>query len=93
MTPAQRDCRRDDSCSAAALLTVINDILDFSKIEAGKLALEVIDMELRDTVRTWHACSRIQAHTQRTGEITAHVDTSIPEVVKGDAGRVRQMLC
>ncbi|HEY0684851.1 MAG TPA: response regulator [Steroidobacter sp.] len=91
MTPAQRDCAETIRDSAAALLTVINDILDFSKIEAGKIALEQIDMDLRDTVQDVARLLAIQAHAKGL-EITAHVDSSIPELVKGDPGRVRQML-
>src|SRR5262249_3700616 len=36
--------------SGESLLVLINDILDFSKIEAGKMDLEVIDLDVEETV-------------------------------------------
>jgi two-component system sensor histidine kinase/response regulator len=79
-----RDCGR-------ALLTVINDILDFSKIEAGKLELENIDMDLRDAVRDVARVLALQAHAKGL-ELTMDIDAKVPEMVKGDPGRLRQIL-
>jgi signal transduction histidine kinase/CheY-like chemotaxis protein len=87
----QRDYVETVKDSANALLTVINDILDFSKIEAGKLELECIDMDLRDTV---HAAARLlalQAHAKQL-ELTVSIDPRVPERVRGDPGRLRQVL-
>jgi PAS domain S-box-containing protein len=79
-----RDCGR-------ALLTVINDILDFSKIEAGKLELERIDMDLRDALRDVARVLAIQAHAKGL-ELTMNIDPGVPEMVRGDPGRLRQVL-
>ncbi len=79
-----RDCGR-------ALLTVINDILDFSKIEAGKLELEHIDMDLRDAVRDAARVLAVQAHAKHL-ELTMDIDPELPEMVRGDPGRLRQIL-
>jgi PAS domain S-box-containing protein len=79
-----RDCGR-------ALLTVINDILDFSKIEAGKLELEKIDMDLRDALRDVARVLAIQAHAKGL-ELTMNIDPRVPEMVRGDPGRLRQVL-
>jgi len=91
LSPEQRDCAVTVRGSAAALLTVINDILDFSKIEAGKLEIERIDMDLRATVLEVARLLAVQAR-QKDVEVTAHVDPSVPETVKGDSGRLRQVL-
>jgi PAS domain S-box-containing protein len=91
MTPMQRDYAETVRDSAAALLTVINDILDFSKVEAGKLDLEHIDMDLRDTLEDVARLLAIQAHAKGL-EVTALIDPTLPDMVKGDAGRVRQIL-
>ncbi len=87
----QRDYGETVRDSAQALLTVINDILDFSKVEAGKLELEQIDIDLRDTVEDVARLLATQAHTKGL-EVTAQVDSALPDFVKGDAGRIRQIL-
>jgi two-component system, sensor histidine kinase and response regulator len=87
----QRDYAETVRDSASSLLTVINDILDFSKVEAGKLEIESIDMDLRDTVEDAARLLAVQAHVKGL-EVTAYIDPSIPSLVKGDAGRLRQIL-
>jgi PAS domain S-box-containing protein len=87
----QRDYAETIRDSGASLLTVINDILDFSKIEAGKLELEELDVDLRDTFEDVARLLSIQAHA-RGLEVTAQIDPRLPSLVKGDAGRIRQIL-
>jgi PAS domain S-box-containing protein len=87
----QRDYAETIRDSGTALLTVINDILDFSKIEAGKLELEQTDVDLRDTFEEVARLLSIQAHAKEL-EVTVQIDPTLPELVKGDAGRVRQIL-
>jgi two-component system sensor histidine kinase/response regulator len=91
LNPEQRDYAETVRDSASALLTVINDILDFSKVEAGKLEIEHIDMDLRDTVEDVARLLAIQAHAKNL-EVTVFLDPSLPDIVKGDAGRLRQIL-
>jgi two-component system sensor histidine kinase/response regulator len=91
LDPAQRDYTETIRDSATALLTVINDILDFSKIEAGKLDLEHIEMDLRDTVEDVARLLAIQAHGKGL-EITAYIDPAVPDLVRGDPARLRQIL-
>jgi two-component system, sensor histidine kinase and response regulator len=91
LNPMQLDYAETVRDSAAALLTVINDILDFSKVEAGKLDLEVLDMDVRDTVEDVARLLSIQAHAKGL-EVIALLDPSLPDRVRGDAGRLRQIL-
>jgi two-component system sensor histidine kinase/response regulator len=77
--------------SGNALLTIINDILDFSKIEAGKLELEQLDVDLRETFEDVARLLSIQAHAKGL-EVIAQIDPKLPYLVKGDAGRIRQIL-
>jgi two-component system sensor histidine kinase/response regulator len=86
----QRDYVETIRDSGNSLLTVINDILDFSKVEAGKLELEHIDVDLRDTFEDVARLLSIQAHAKGL-ELTAQIDAKIPHLVKGDAGRIRQV--
>jgi signal transduction histidine kinase/DNA-binding response OmpR family regulator/HPt (histidine-containing phosphotransfer) domain-containing protein len=87
----QRDYAETIRDSGASLLTVINDILDFSKVEAGKLELEQLDVDLRDTFEDVARLLSIQAHAKGL-EVTAQIDAKLPHLVKGDAGRIRQIL-
>jgi signal transduction histidine kinase/DNA-binding response OmpR family regulator/HPt (histidine-containing phosphotransfer) domain-containing protein len=87
----QRDYAETIRDSGTALLTVINDILDFSKVEAGKLELEQLDVDLRDTFEDVARLLSIQAHAKGL-EVTAQIDPKLPNLVKGDAGRIRQIL-
>jgi PAS domain S-box-containing protein len=87
----QRDYARTIHESGKALLTVINDILDFSKIEAGKLDIEQVDIDLRSTIEDVARLIAFQAHRKRL-ELTLDIDASLPAAVKGDPGRLRQIL-
>jgi signal transduction histidine kinase/DNA-binding response OmpR family regulator len=87
----QRDYVQTIKDSGDALLTVINDILDFSKVEAGKLELEAADMDLRDTLEDVARLLSVQAHAKGL-EVTLQIDPDLPAAIKGDAGRIRQVL-
>jgi len=77
--------------SSEALLAVINDILDFSKIEAGKIELELIDFELRHTIED--VVSLLGERASAKGlELGTLIHDSVPEMVRGDPGRLRQVL-
>ena len=91
LDPLQRDYAETIRDSGTSLLTVINDILDFSKVEAGKLELELLEMDLRDTIEDVARLLSIQAHAKGL-ELTAQIDSKVPDLVKGDAGRFRQVL-
>lgn len=77
--------------SAEALLTVINDILDFSKIEAGKMLIENISFHLprmvSDTIKTL----AMRAHEKHL-ELVVDIDPGVAHFVRGDPGRLRQVL-
>ncbi len=77
--------------SGESLLTIINDILDFSKIEAGRMELEEIDVDLRQVVED--ALGLLAEKAQAKGiELIAIIDPRAPVAVRGDPGRLRQVL-
>ena len=77
--------------SADALLTIINDILDFSKIEAGKLELDQSDFKLHETIAELMKVMALKAG-QRGLALKLDAASDIPETLKGDSGRLRQIL-
>jgi len=91
LSAGQRDYAEGVRDSAQALLTVINDILDFTKVESGELELELLDLDLRDTVEDVARLLSVQAH-EKGLEITVQIDPKLPDFVRGDAGRIRQIL-
>ncbi len=91
LTPEQREYLETVKMSADSLLTVINDILDFSKIEAGKIDLEAIDFNLRDCLETSLKTLALRAD-EKGLELLCEVAPEVPEVVRGDSGRLRQII-
>ncbi len=77
--------------SADSLLTVITDILDFSKIEAGKLDMETLNFDLRNTLEEVVELPALKAH-EKGLEFTYVIDPAIPTLLKGDPGRLRQII-
>jgi signal transduction histidine kinase/response regulator RpfG family c-di-GMP phosphodiesterase len=77
--------------SASALLVIINDILDYSKIEAKKLDLENIDFDLRNMVESVGEVLSIKAG-EKGLEFSLLIYQKVPVFVKGDPGRIRQIL-
>ncbi|WDE13182.1 response regulator [Thalassomonas haliotis] len=77
--------------SAESLLTIINDILDFSKVEAGKLELEVIDFNLLSLLGEFVEGMALKAQ-EKGLEIILDVSNIKFSHVKGDPGRIRQVL-
>jgi PAS domain S-box-containing protein len=77
--------------SAEALLTIINDILDVSKIEAGKLLLDIQEFDLREVV--FETAEGLKAPASAKGlSLSCNVEPDVPARVRGDAGRLRQIL-
>ncbi len=77
--------------SAGNLLSIINDILDFSKMEAGRLELEILDFDLRKAMEEVLELPTYQAD-QKGIELIYHVHREIPSLLRGDPGRLRQVI-
>ena len=91
LTPEQRNYAETARISAESLLTIINDVLDFSKIEAGKLQFETADFDLREVVDA--SLEVLSEPAARKGlEMGALVPQHLPCSLRGDPGRLRQVL-
>ena len=72
-------------------MTIINDILDFSKIEAGKIELEILEFDLRTCAED--VADLLAPEADEKGlDIIVEIDPRIPRVLRGDPGRIRQIL-
>ncbi len=86
----QRDYLSMVKSSGESLLTLLNDILDLSKIEAGKLDLEIADMSVEDCIE--EAFEPLALRAQQKGiDLVWNVGRDIPEIVRGDSTRLRQV--
>ena len=87
----QRSFAETVQYSADSLLVIINDILDFSKIEAGKLDIEIRDLDLNEVLE-----DILGAHAEPAGrkklELAGCIAPGTPILVRGDSGRLRQIL-
>ena len=91
LTYEQRKYSEIIRSSGEALLQLINDILDFSKIEAGRLELETLDFDLRDLMDDISSVFAFKAR-EKNLELFTLVDDEVPSLMKGDPGRLRQVL-
>lgn len=91
LQPRQREYVDAVRLSGEALLEIINSILDFSKIEAGPLVLECAAFDPRNMADG--LVEMLSSRAQDKGlEIVAIVDPGVPSGLKGDEGRIRQVL-
>jgi len=73
------------------LLELVNDILDMSKIEAGQMELDKSDFSLEQTLNDLLELHAMRARDKGL-ELILNFRHGIPEVVYGDAKRLRQCL-
>lgn len=73
------------------ILNIVNDILDFSKLNAGKLELNKKGFELRKTIhQTLELLEPLI--TEKNIELNQAIDEQVPNILIGDAYRIRQIL-
>ncbi len=91
LNPKQRLFAETIMKSGTDLLTIINDILDFSKIEAGQMSLDTATFNLHDIIDDVAAIIAPRIG-KKDVELIVRVAPNVPVTVKGDSGRVRQIL-
>jgi len=91
LTEVQQQLLQSMHRSAEALLVLVNDILDFSKIEAGKMSLETADVHLRVLVEDVLTLVSGLA-VKKELELTVEVAPDVPDRLRGDPVRLRQIL-
>jgi PAS domain S-box-containing protein len=91
LTAKQRDYAETVRTSCDSLLTIINDILDFSKIEASQMRLEIQDFDLQNVIDNTMEFLAPRAHFKNL-ELLALVAHDVPVALRGDPGRLSQIL-
>jgi len=91
LTPEQLEYAEIAHISGEILLSLISDILDFSKIEACKLKLETLDFDLSSALEETVDMLAVSAR-QKGLELVCNVDGDVPLLLRGDLGRLRQIL-
>ncbi|MEI8139633.1 MAG: response regulator [bacterium] len=91
LTEEQADYVRTIGTSGEALLSLINEILDFSKIEAGKFKIIQDDFDLMDLIEG-SLDVLAEAAAAKHVEMVSHVEMDVPMMLRGDAGRLRQVM-
>jgi signal transduction histidine kinase len=91
ISPAKRVAFLQNVASSAKhLLSLINDLLDISKVEAGKMAMNLEEIDLRAAIA--NSVASTSPLFARKGQI---VDVTMPDepmIVRGDQGRLEQVL-
>ena len=91
LTHAQREQLGISLDSAESMMNIINQILDFSKIEAGKMQLDSIPFSLRECVGETMKSLAHRAQAKNL-ELTWRIAADVPDKLRGDAGRIRQII-
>lgn len=90
-TEVQRRYLKTMADSSELLLTLINDVLDFSKIDAGKMELEQLQFSITSVIESQADLLSTRALAKGVNIVTS-IDSDLPSMVRGDAGRIGQVL-
>jgi len=91
LTQEQRELTELALSSGIKLVDLLNDILDLAKIEAGKMELDLADFNLPSMVSD--TINILVLHARAKGLLlTSSLGSDVPSALKGDAGRLRQII-
>jgi PAS domain S-box-containing protein len=91
LTLDQREQVEMINSSGLALEKIIADILNLSKLESGKVDIEHAPFAIRSCVQDICAFYAPKARSLALA-LDSKVDSSVPEIVNSDEGRIRQIL-
>ena len=91
LSPEQREYAEGVHRLGDSLVSIIGDFLDFTKIEARRVELETAAFAPRAVVED--AVELLAGPAQCKGvEVVYRVDPAVPRALRGDPGRLRQVL-
>ena len=91
LTPEQYEYTEIAKSSGIELVHLLNDILDFSKIEAHKIELESAHFDLQTLISDTINIMLLQTR-EKGVNLTFLIDAEVPTALKGDSGRLRQVI-
>ncbi len=77
--------------SGDSLIVLVNDILDLAKVNAGKISFEKTPFKISESIATIIKLYETKVQENNT-ELSVEYDQRIPDVLLGDASRLRQIL-
>ena len=77
--------------SSQTLMGILNDILDYSKIESGELEIHDVDFDVHQMIDDIVALMGFRA-SERGLSLRASIAEEVPSVLKGDPGKISQVL-
>lgn len=73
------------------LLRILQDILDFSQLEADRIAVQCEPFSLSELA--WGVVALLEPRATAKGlRMEVHIGNGVPATIRGDAGRIRQVL-
>ncbi|HWE23988.1 MAG TPA: PAS domain S-box protein, partial [Myxococcales bacterium] len=91
LSSEQRSWLRTVKSASENLLGIIDSLLDFAKVAANKLELERAELSLCDELGDILQALAVRAHRKGL-ELIGDIDDDVPQLLIGDAGRLRQVL-
>ncbi len=91
LDPAQREYVEAIRLSGARLLDLLNNILDFARLDAGKVEIESEDFNPSTLAQEVAELLSPRAHASGL-DLAVRRARALPLVLKGDAGKIRQIL-
>jgi PAS domain S-box-containing protein len=87
----QLECLDTALESGRSLLRIIGDILDLSRIESGKMEIRQEEVRVSDLIQSIQGAF-VNGVERKGLAVSYYIDPSLPAVIKGDSGRLRQIL-
>lgn len=91
LQPEQKKTLNTIVDTSKSFLNLINDLLDFSKIEVGHLHIEEQELVLSELIENIGTVIYPQT-TSKAIRLSGYIAPDLPEVVWGDAFRIRQIM-
>lgn len=91
LTPNQKECVRSIQSAGESLLRIINDVLEYSRIEQDGSNLNRERFDPGELVMAALELFRERAEEKQI-ELIPHIHSTVPAMVEGDPGRLRQIL-
>lgn len=91
LNEVQRKYLKTIKTSSKNILFLVNDVLDLAKLEKGAIKLESVDTSLTEIVTDIEDALSFKLN-EKPVQLNFHIDTNIPDYIKGDPLRINQIL-